>query len=176
MGDPLVPVTDSDARAEEEDEDVIVSAEISSAQPRAPIGPTESTTSGVHAALRSSDLVGLEEPKREVRVGLSVLLGFIMMMIGVATFAANYLFATKTEVMEAANKVRADHAKDHRQVEALTNEVRVIQTDVGYIKRAQEKAERTQEVMDENLRKLLLRQGVKPATKARRRRRSGGND
>ena len=97
--------------------------------------------------------------EREVRVSFSVLIGFVMMLVGVGTFASNFLFATKAEVfdervkrLEAEKSVQKDISGVQTEVLKVANKLEV---------HAREASDR-QEVLDRNLRKLLVREGVEP--------------
>ena len=112
--------------------------------------------------------------KREIRVSLSVLIGIIMMMIGVASFAANYLFATKSEIGEAKIEIlqqqREDATKIHEvktEVTEVKGELKAVKKDVEHIRANQTEYRDEQRVIDENLRRLLRKERIRALPKAK---------
>ena len=81
---------------------------------------------------------------KEFRVSLSVLIGAIVMLFTIGTFAANFLFTTKEEAGELKTEITALRG----EVGEAKGDVEDLQGDVSNI--------------DENVRLLLRREGYAP--------------
>ncbi len=110
--------------------------------------------------------------KKEVRISLSVLIAIIGMMIGAASFAANYLFATKSEIGDARIELLERQSSNAREVHGVKTEIvevkweiKAVKKDVEHIRTTQTEYREEQRVIDENLRRLLRREGVRALPK-----------
>lgn len=110
----------------------------------------------------TDDLPGLGGGRREIRVSISVVIGFIMMAVGVATFASNFVFATKQELSEqTVDRVRSESIV-LRDLTSIRESVRNLELDFEL---HEQDAKRRHEHLDQNLRRLMIRRGVRPVEK-----------
>lgn len=125
--------------------------------PRAKVdsGPTEATV--------GQDFKGT----KQITIPLSALIGGVTLLVGVATFSANFIFATKPEVAgrSAENAVQI-HAVSER-VTTLNGDLGVLRSEVVHLRAAGERVDRRLDALDRNLRLLMIRQGVTPVPEER---------
>ena len=116
----------------------------------------------------TKDLPGVNgHGRKEIRVSISVILGVVMMLVGVATFASNFIFATKTEVLvEQVNRLESEKVSDSR-VSGIRTEVSAVKVQVENLKEDVRGLGTKADVLDANIRKLLMKEGVRPVPKAR---------
>ena len=112
--------------------------------------------------------------KKEIRISLSVLIGIIGTLIGAASFSANYLFATKAEIgdakIEILNKQSQDASRIHEvktEITEVRGDLKAVKRDVEHIMTTQNEYRAEQRVIDENLRRLLRKERVRPLPKAK---------
>lgn len=113
----------------------------------------------------TDDLPGIgTSPRRrwwdpELRVSVSVMIGFVMMAIGLATFASNHVFATKQDLIEQkVDRVRNETAV-LRDLANLADSVKDLTKDFA-THSAEEKLRYDR--LDRNLRKFMTKRGVQP--------------
>lgn len=124
-------------------------------------------TEDLAARVETKDLPSVNgHGRKEIRLSISVIIGIIMMMVGVATFASNFIFATKSEVLteqikrlESEKSVQANVAEVRNDVSHVKSKVENVSTE---LEKHSNDAKARYDVLDENLRKLLLREGVRP--------------
>jgi molybdopterin converting factor small subunit len=85
--------------------------------------------------------------------------------IGLATFAANFIFATKSEVLQQRTEAIQTLSAVENRLTQMKGEVSLISKDIDYIRAANKSQREQSKAIDTNLRRLMIRRGVRPVAK-----------